>query len=131
MSSLPEIELDVVTTPEDVLYEAQRIERLDGKHAQAHKGPDGLGMNSCETCRRLRLILRSTVEGKLVFTSTGIEIEKVARIMCKQNAGIKWSATGAISFESYWDLVLTYGTRNEYRRKAEEIVYAVHGNELG
>jgi hypothetical protein len=125
MSATPEIEV-ARDTPEEVVADLYRLVDLDFEHGRKHKTENN--PNSCDTCRKLRRLIHHHIESQ-TLTGIGRAVEKTAKLLAKQEAGIKWSVVGYDS-EFYWATVLNPQRRNAYRRRATEIVYLLSGNEL-
>jgi hypothetical protein len=126
MSALPEIEV-AQDTPEEVVFDLLRIEALDGTHALEHKAAGN--PDSCHICVKLRNQLKFYVEQKTVLSSIGELVERTAKTLSRQEAGVKWHTVN-YDHDFYWDTARTAQDRNRYRRRATELVYDLFGSEL-
>lgn len=131
MSSLPEIEVPE-GTPEHVLFDLERMVDLDGTHGQQHK-PGGAfaadGASSCWVCRKLLNQIKFYAERKTELSAIGELVERTAKTLSRQEAGVKWAVVG-YDHDFYWDTARIAQDRNRYRRRATELVYDLFGSEL-
>jgi hypothetical protein len=127
MSSAPEIEV-AVETPEHVMFDLQRMVDLDFTHGQQHKAENN--PDSCHICHKVRNQIKFYAEVKTQLSTVGELVERTAKTLSKQEAGVKWSVVGYDHDDFYWTGARSTQERNAYRRRAVELVYDLFGSEL-